>query len=24
VRSNAGILATALMDGGKEDEEDED
>mgnify|MGYP003575478014 CR=1 FL=1 len=24
VRSNAGILATALMDGGKEDEDDED
>ena len=24
VRANAGILATALMDGGKEEEEDED
>ena len=24
VRANAGILAAALMDGGKEDEEDED
>ena len=24
IRSNAGILANALMDGGKEDDEDED